>query len=156
MTTTYSYGPGSYDPPRLDAEIQASTPALPGYQGLGATGAPTPPASGPATAVDTYWSADLTAGQKPQLAGVVAAHSGTSTRLPAQAFLRGTPGPRLTLIGGYPVPNGDAVGTVNAVYYEPYLGEQVPLYDGTAWTWVTFPGSVTLNLDAAAAHAGYH
>lgn len=43
-----------------------------------------------------------------------------------------TAGGRLTLVGGQPVPYADVTGA-STLYYTPYLGETVALWDGTRW-----------------------
>jgi hypothetical protein len=40
---------------------------------------------------------------------------------------------RITLTSGVPITTSDVVGT-NNIYYTPYLGDVVSLYDGTTWT----------------------
>lgn len=47
------------------------------------------------------------------------------------------PGGRLTLASGKPVMSSDVVG-VTELFYTPYAGDTVPLFDGTAWSDVQF------------------
>src|SRR4051812_25706967 len=68
---------------------------------------------------------------------------------------------RLTLTPSTPVMTADAVNQ-SAVYFAPYLGNTIPIWDGTNFVPRDFTSSdtdtlgLTLALDSNAAHTGYH
>lgn len=47
------------------------------------------------------------------------------------------PSGRLTLVSGHPVMSSDVTGATE-VFYSPYAGDTIPLFDGTAWSDVQF------------------
>ncbi len=51
---------------------------------------------------------------------------------------RTPPGGRLTLTASTPVTSSDVTG--GTIYYEPFVGEHCPLWDGTRWTSATVTG----------------
>lgn len=66
-----------------------------------------------------------------------------------------TPQGRLTLTPGTPVLVSD-VTSATAIYYTPYTGNGVPIYDGSAlFTRTTF-SELTLNLNSNSGHTLYH
>ncbi len=62
---------------------------------------------------------------------------------------------RLTLTTATPVPVADVTAGAT-VYYTPYVGRFVPIYDGTEWVIYDIGGELSLALDSNAAHTGYH
>ena len=61
---------------------------------------------------------------------------------------------RLTLTTGTPVLSA-SVSAAAIIYYTPYLGRSVPIYDGAAWANHEID-ELSLALDSDAGHAGYH
>lgn len=61
---------------------------------------------------------------------------------------------RLTLTSATPVLTSD-VTAGTSIYYTPYIGQYVPLYDGSAWAATTFT-ELTLALSSDSGHTGYH
>lgn len=64
------------------------------------------------------------------------------------------PAARLTLTAGTPVTTADVAGQTR-VYYTPYLGNTIPIYDGSALVAIPF-SEVSLLLDATSCHENYH
>ena len=64
------------------------------------------------------------------------------------------PGGRLTLITGTPVMSSGAVNR-GVIYYTPYRGNLVPIYNGSSWTEESF-SELSLSLDSDTGHTGYH
>ena len=81
----YDYGPGNYDLGKLDAEVRALAPPLPGYEYANGTG----PVGQPATAAYLFFDAALTPADKGRLDSVVAAHDGRARRLRPLWSIRG-------------------------------------------------------------------
>jgi hypothetical protein len=76
---------------------------------------------------------------------------------PASILLSGTtltPQGRLTLTTAVPVLAAD-VTAATTIYYTPYVGNVVPIYDGTNMVPTVF-SELSLALDLTAAHTGYH
>lgn len=65
------------------------------------------------------------------------------------------PGGRLTLTSGTPVQAVDN-STATAIYYTPFRGLYVPLWNGVATVMVSIGAELSLALDSNAAHTGYH
>lgn len=61
---------------------------------------------------------------------------------------------RLTLESGVPVSVTDFTNATT-IYYTPYVGARIPLFDGSRWTVFEFD-ELSLALSSNAAHAGYH
>jgi hypothetical protein len=61
-----------------------------------------------------------------------------------------TPQGRLTLATGTPVMSADVLGST-VVYYTPYIGNQIPIWNGSQYVNYTFAPDLTLSLTAAAA-----
>ena len=62
---------------------------------------------------------------------------------------------RLTLTSATPVMTSD-VTAASTVYYDSYIGNQVPAYNGTAWVYYTITGDeISLALDSNSGHTGY-
>lgn len=61
---------------------------------------------------------------------------------------------RLTLNAGSPINTGSVSNSSN-VYYLPYIGASVPIFNGSQWTTFSFD-DLTLSLSSNAAHTGYH
>lgn len=64
-----------------------------------------------------------------------------------------SPQGRLCLASGLPVVASDTSGT--SIYYTPYVGDQIPIYDGSDFANRTF-SELTLALDSTSGHTGYH
>ncbi len=60
---------------------------------------------------------------------------------------------RLTLLSGTPVMTVDATAQ-QTVYYAPYKGNQIPLYNGASFNTIAF-AQLSLALDSNSGHAGY-
>jgi hypothetical protein len=60
---------------------------------------------------------------------------------------------RLTLTTGTPITSGDVSGATS-IYYTPFLGNQIALYDGTVWITRTFT-EITVSLAATTASTPY-
>jgi hypothetical protein len=76
-TTLYDYGPGVYDLVKLDGEIRAAQPALPGYQSLSGLGGGM---GQPSTSVQVIFDAPLLPADKGRLDTIVNAHDGRPRR----------------------------------------------------------------------------
>lgn len=61
---------------------------------------------------------------------------------------------RLSLVSGTPVMTSDLAGAT-VVYYNAYLGQYFPYYDGNTTTMVSFGSVVSLALDSNSGHTGY-
>ena len=75
--TRYDYGPGTYDVGKLDAEVRALQPPLPGYLYANGTG----PIGQPATTAYLFFESALTPADKGRLDAALAAHDGRARRL---------------------------------------------------------------------------
>lgn len=64
-------------------------------------------------------------------------------------------GGRLSLTSLSPNSESDVSGGVN-IYYVPLIGAYVPIYNGIVVAMVAIGAQLTLALDSASAHAGYH
>ncbi|MDK4720145.1 hypothetical protein PH552_12400 [Rhizobium sp. CNPSo 3968] len=64
-------------------------------------------------------------------------------------------GGRLSLASGSPTSESDISGGVN-IYYVPLMGAYVPIYNGTVIAMASIGTQLTLALDNASGHAGYH
>ncbi len=69
----------------------------------------------------------------------------TSTQAIANLAAPASPSGRLTLVSATPVLNSDQTAKT-AIYYSPYIGNTIPLYNGVATIGYAF-GELTLNLD---------
>jgi hypothetical protein len=70
-------------------------------------------------------------------------------------YLRsGKPAGRLTLTSGAPVLAADTTGQ-GTIYYTPYVGNNVPIYNGTQFSTTSF-AELSQALDSASGHTGYH
>jgi hypothetical protein len=69
------------------------------------------------------------------------------------AFLN--PGGRLTLQSGIPIMSGVGAANQSTVYYTPYAGNNIEIYNGQVLSPYTF-AEISLPLDSNATHAGYH
>lgn len=65
----------------------------------------------------------------------------------------GVPQGRLTLTSGVPV-LAAGVTAATTIYYTPYIGDRVPIYDGTKWVSREFT-ELSLALDNDSGHTGY-
>lgn len=65
------------------------------------------------------------------------------------------PGGRLTLVSGTPVMSATQTAKT-AIFWAPYIGQMFPWFDGTVSKMVDSGGQLTLNLDSASGHTGYH
>lgn len=64
---------------------------------------------------------------------------------------------RLSCNSAQPVDPAGAGTARTAIYYLPYVGNQIPVWDGTAWTRQIIPDAgLTLNLESNASNTGYH
>ncbi len=84
-------------------------------------------------------------------------HAGTETVLGSGNGGGGAivpPQGRLTLTSGLPVLAADVTGAAT-IFYTPYLGRSVPLYDGAAWSNNNI-SELSLALDLNSGHTGYH
>ncbi len=61
---------------------------------------------------------------------------------------------RLTLVSGVPVSVSDVAGAPT-IYYTPYIGNLIEIFNGTLWVSYAIP-ELSIALDNASAHAGYH
>lgn len=102
--------------------------------------------------------ANDTAGTAVDSGGTCGIVSGTGITVAAGvANLSVLPPPqgRLTLTTGTPVMNADATAQTT-VYYDTYVGNQVPVYNGTAWVYYTITSDeISLALDSNSGHTGY-
>ena len=62
---------------------------------------------------------------------------------------------RLTLTTAVPVLTAD-VTAATAIYYTPWVGRSVPIYDGTKFVNTDIGGELSLALDSNSGHTGYH
>jgi hypothetical protein len=83
------------------------------------------------------------------VAGTTYTWNGQGWVLSGNAFVP-APGGRLTLLSGFPVLTNDQVNST--IFYTPYIHDQIPIYNGTAWTSQTFP-ETSLTLDTTNAPA---
>jgi len=73
---------------------------------------------------------------------------------PAGAGGINTPAGRLSLISGVALPVSDVTGATS-IYFTPAGGNKVPIYDGSSYVSTAF-SELTLELDNASGHSGYH
>lgn len=66
-----------------------------------------------------------------------------------------TPQGRLSLISGVAIAASDVAGSPT-LYYVPSTGNEVPVYDGSAFTGQSIGSGLALSLDADSGHSGYH
>ncbi|MBI1274119.1 MAG: hypothetical protein GC131_08580 [Alphaproteobacteria bacterium] len=64
------------------------------------------------------------------------------------------PGGRLTLSSNTPVMIAD-VNAATTIYYAAFVGDLVPIYDGTNWSEYALGGQISLALDSDSGHTGY-
>ncbi len=83
----------------------------------------------------------------PRTATVLAGYDAASTAVGKYSvgkiggLLRTPPGGRLTLLFGEPVPPG--TGAISGgIYYTPYVGDAIRLYDGTRWVTIVFSSTI--------------
>lgn len=63
---------------------------------------------------------------------------------------------RLTLTTATPVMTADVTNTAT-VYYDTYIGNQVPIYGGSVWSYFTVTADeISLGLDSNTGHTNYH
>jgi hypothetical protein len=79
--------------------------------------------------------------------------SGGTTGSVSGAVTLTPPFGRLSLVSGSAVMVADA--TSNIIYWVPYGGSSYPWYDGASWHQRT-PAQLSLTLDGASGHTGYH
>ncbi len=71
----------------------------------------------------------------------------------APVLQQGAPGGRLTLQSGTPVLIADIL-SVTSVFYTPYLGDRIPIYNGVIWTFVAFTELTNITTNSAVGNAG--
>ena len=81
-------------------------------------------------------------------------HAGTETVVGSGGGAIVPPQGRLTLTSAVPVLTADATAATT-IYYTPYRGTSVPLYDGSAWSNNEL-AEISLALDSSSGHTGYH
>lgn len=82
------------------------------------------------------------------------AGAGTAPAWAAPAGGMSSPQGRLSLATATPVMVTDQAAKTS-IYYTPYKGSSVPIYNGSAWSMTTFT-EITLALDSDSGHTGYH
>ena len=81
-------------------------------------------------------------------------HAGNETVVGSGGGAIVPPQGRLTLTSALPVLTAD-VTAATTIYYTPYRGTSVPLYDGSAWSNNEL-AEISLALDSTSGHTGYH
>lgn len=109
-----------------------------------------------------YWNASATSVTNPDDNGVTnVVPNGTSqgvwtrinTVVQSTVPTTAVPQGRITLVSGTPVMIADATAQ-STIYYTPFVGSIIPIYDGTNTVNQTF-SELTLNLDNNTGHTGY-
>ena len=78
-----------------------------------------------------------------------------SVSFPKSSFALCVPGGRLTLATGTPVMTSSQVAKTT-LYYTPYTGLWVPVYDGTRMVMSSIGSELSLALNSNSGHTGYH
>jgi len=73
---------------------------------------------------------------------------GIGAQIESYVFAQCPPGGRLTLTSGAPVLGSSSVSGANTVYYTPYIGNMVPVWNGTIWVPTVFSEVSQLTTDA--------
>jgi hypothetical protein len=112
-------------------------------------------AGSPGIGADTYWDATNNILYVCTTTGNAVSAVWTAVNAGAVGSVVPVPQGYLTLSSGNPVPNsgGDIVGST-VVYYTPYMGNLIPVYNGASFQSLTF-SELTLNLVSQAASTIY-
>lgn len=142
----------------LTADVTGVLPAANGGTGAGGTQSANLVYAGPASgaaAAPTFRalvSADLPVGSSSQLGAVkvdgttITASGGVISATGGGASTLIAPQGRLTLVTGVPVMSSDQTSKTD-VYYTNYVGSNLPIYNGSAWTVASLASDLHMALD---------
>jgi hypothetical protein len=133
------------------ARVNTFMQVLPGDGGVTAEGTETNTAATYANAIHAY---DEDNAAPPAVIGTGATLFVRSTYEDFKTPFIATPQGRLTLTSGTPVLTAGVIAAAN-IFYTPYAGRSVPIYDGTRWRNWEF-AELILGLNSNPAHIGYH